>query len=79
MHKIRCIKLLPSFFLALWLMVSLSSCSDQDENKKTVSNSEAPVTLPVATSETAPMEEGRAATGDSAKGGTGTACHLVLG
>jgi len=57
MHKIRCIKLLPSFFLALWLMVSLSSCSDQDENKKTVSNSEAPVTLPVATSEPAPMEE----------------------
>jgi hypothetical protein len=37
MLKMRCIKHLLSAFLALWLMVTLSSCSDQDENKKTAS------------------------------------------
>ena len=57
MLKMRCIKHLLSAFLTLWLMVTLSSCSDQNENKKTVSTSEAPANLPVATSEPAPMEE----------------------
>lgn len=57
MHKIRHIKYLLPAFLTLWLMVSLSSCSDQDENKKAASTSEVPATVPVATSEPAPMEE----------------------
>jgi hypothetical protein len=57
MNKTRHIKQLLSVFLTLWLMVTLSSCSDQDENTKTASTSEPPATAPVPTSEPAPMEE----------------------